>query len=246
MTTSLAFYPLETRSGAANLAADEWLLERAAATGTAALRVYLWDRPTLSLGYFQPLADAQQEPRWQALPVIRRSSGGAAILHGDGDITYSLALPPDRHWHAGEPWLCRFHHLLQAVFRQWQVPARAVACGQEQKLGPVLCFLDHTPGDLVIDGQKVVGSAQRKLRGALSQHGTIRLRTSDLAPELPGLYELTGQAINADTLAEALVQAFAADTGWSLQATPWTAEDEQQIARIQVAKYANPAWTAKR
>jgi lipoate-protein ligase A len=238
-------YPFDSRSGPATLAADEVLLDLASA-GIASLRFYLWGRPTLSLGYFQPAADRFLDPRLAELPFVRRSSGGAAIVHGDGDLTYCLALPAGKPWQCGESWLCRFHHLLEAVFRTWSVPARAVACGEEKKAGPVLCFLHQTPADLVVDGSKVVGSAQRKLKGALMQHGSIRLRTSRFAPELPGLRELAGADVSAEALAAAAVARFLEVTGWELLPTDWTGEDERRIERIVSERYGNPEWNEKR
>src|SRR5687767_3136581 len=79
-------------SGAWNMAVDEVLLETAAAGGGAALRLYAWEAPTLSLGYFQAAADRTQHSASQECPLVRRSSGGGAIVH-DQELTYSLALP---------------------------------------------------------------------------------------------------------------------------------------------------------
>lgn len=245
MSPAVRLYPLDTRSGPANLAADEVLLEDAAA-GAASLRFYLWDRPTLSLGYFQPAADRLADPLLADLPVVRRASGGAAIVHGDGDLTYCLALPPGKPWQDGTSWLCRFHHLLEAILRGRGVPAEPVVCGAEKKLGPVLCFLHQTPADLVVAGSKVVGSAQRKLRGALLQHGTVRLRTSRFAPRLLGVRELAGVEFPADDLATAAGQALATTTRWDLAPAAWSPADEGRIARTAAGKYESSEWTGKR
>ena len=69
--------------------------------------------------------------------------------------------------------------------------------------GDVLCFQQHTPGDLVCAERKVVGSAQRKYHRALLQHGSILLATSEYAPSLPGLRELTGIERTADEVSAA-------------------------------------------
>src|SRR5882724_9809402 len=78
--------------GAWNMAVDEALLESAAVDGIATLRLYQWSEPTLSLGYFQPAADRQTHPASRECPLVRRASGGGAILH-DRELTYSLAIP---------------------------------------------------------------------------------------------------------------------------------------------------------
>ena len=74
------------------MAVDETLLFDAAENGTATLRFYSWDEPTLSLGYFQRYADREQHTASRTCAVVRRQTGGGAILH-DRELTYSLALP---------------------------------------------------------------------------------------------------------------------------------------------------------
>src|SRR5262245_744511 len=74
------------------MAVDEALLIDAAENGTATLRFYSWSEPTLSLGYFQRYADRQQHAASSGCAVVRRQTGGGAILH-DHELTYSLALP---------------------------------------------------------------------------------------------------------------------------------------------------------
>ena len=81
--------------GAWNMAVDETLLEAAAAEGLCSLRFYQWAEPTLSLGYFQAYADRNQHEASRQSAVVRRASGGGAIMH-DFDVTYSLAVP-ERH-----------------------------------------------------------------------------------------------------------------------------------------------------
>src|SRR5262249_44203157 len=103
MAQALRHLQLEGGSGAANMAADEVLLE-AASRGTASLRFYTWAEATLSLGYFQPAAE-----RLPGLPWVRRASGGSALVH-DQELTYCLALPAGAPWQrGGESWICRFH-----------------------------------------------------------------------------------------------------------------------------------------
>src|SRR4051812_39191932 len=79
-------------SGPWNMAVDEALLETAAATGLATLRFYQWSEPTLSLGYFQNIDQRAHHAPSADCPVVRRSSGGGAIVH-DRELTYSLAVP---------------------------------------------------------------------------------------------------------------------------------------------------------
>jgi lipoyl(octanoyl) transferase len=177
---------------------------------------------------------------------VRRSTGGAAIVHHH-ELTYALALPPGKEWTSAEHWICRFHHVLQRVLRARGVESHAVVCGEEQKLGAVVCFLHQTPGDLLINGSKVAGSAQRKMRGALLQHGSILLQRSEYVPHLAGICDATGAPqIEPEELANELKAAFATDTGWTVTPSAWTAEELARTEAIRAEKYANPEWNEKR
>ncbi len=75
------------------MARDEALLDLVTREpGSAALRTYGWTEPTLSLGYFQTIAEARTDPRWRDVPIVRRPTGGGAIWH-DRELTYALAVP---------------------------------------------------------------------------------------------------------------------------------------------------------
>src|SRR5260370_24578211 len=95
--------PLESADGAHNMAADQLLL-RAAAEGEAALSFYSWSEATLSLGYFQPANVRTTDPLLSKLPYVRRSSGGAALVH-HCELTYALALPAGKPWQGEGSWL---------------------------------------------------------------------------------------------------------------------------------------------
>lgn len=233
--------------GPQNMAADDGLLDRAVA-GVASLRFYGWAGATLSLGYFQPHAARLADPLRNDLPVVRRSTGGGALVHHH-ELTYALALPAPMV--GPEPWGCRMHHLIIDVLKSFGVASDPVVCGEELKTDPFLCFHHHTPGDVAVGHrsvarQKIVGSAQRKQHGAILQHGSILLATSEFAPTLPGIRELSGVWVEPATLAVRIEVAFAKETGGTLVPSDWTAEDRATRDRVVAEKYANPAWTEKR
>jgi lipoyl(octanoyl) transferase len=227
------------------MATDEALLRSALDGGVASLRFYTWDVPTLSLGYFQSHADRLADPLRADVAWVRRPTGGAAILH-HLELTYALALPAGPPWHTTESWLCRFHHAVAAALKGFGVESHAVVCGEERKLGPFLCFQHQTPGDLLVGGHKVVGSAQRRPHGATMQHGSILLRRSAHAPALPGIAEVSRvHAAEAD-LERAIVQALRKDTGWTFEPGDWTAAEQTAAKELECTKYATPDWNAKR
>jgi lipoate-protein ligase A len=246
MTPTIRLLPLSAADGATNMAADEALLETASQRRAASLRFYTWTEPTLSLGYFQPAAVREESARLVSLPWVRRSTGGAAIVHHH-ELTYALALPGGSAWQTKESWICRFHHLVQGVLADHGIRAQAVVCGEEVKLGPVLCFLHQTPADLAVGGSKVVGSAQRKMRGALLQHGSILLNRSEFAPLLPGVNDAAGRVLfTPESLAGLFAERLAAETGWKLTPGEWTEGEKARITAIRAEKYTNAEWNAKR
>ncbi|HEX3147047.1 MAG TPA: biotin/lipoate A/B protein ligase family protein [Gemmataceae bacterium] len=265
--------PTAAASGAMNMALDEALLRSAVERKVASLRFYTWSEPTLSLGYFQPHADRLADHLLANVAWVRRPTGGDAILHHH-ELTYTLAIPAGPPWHTAESWLCRFHHAIAAALRQVGVEAQTVVCGEEQRLGPYLCFQHQTPADLRIAGHKVVGSAQRRPHGATMQHGSILLRRSAFAPALPGIAELSGVQIGeaepeaqrgrrhpndpdalalaalrapaTRTLEEAIVTELVKESGWTFEPSDWTAEERQAAAELECDKYGTRAWNEKR
>ncbi|MEB3235915.1 MAG: lipoate--protein ligase family protein [Cyanobacteriota bacterium] len=154
-------------SGVWQMALDGALLERR----QPLLRLYRWRRPTLSLGFHQPLQPAWLQ--WQQQghgDLVRRPSGGGAVLHG-GDLCYALIWPePPLSRLGAYTTICAW---LQRAFADLGEPLRF---GREAAALGVDCFARSTAADLVTDaGVKRIGSAQRWQRGCLLQHGSIQL-----------------------------------------------------------------------
>lgn len=157
------------------MAIDEHLLEQAQANPNAipVLRLYRWSRPTLSLGYHQRVVP----PHWRELAadgvidLIRRPSGGRAVLHG-GDLSYALIWPAATGhrrlvYSRACGWLCR-------TFTELGLPVRFGQSAPSRDRAS--CFATSTAADLVhADGSKRIGSAQLWRRGDLLQHGSILL-----------------------------------------------------------------------
>jgi lipoate-protein ligase A len=228
--------------GTGQMAADEVLLE-AAGAGVASLRFYIWPEATLSLGYFQPGAVRRSDPLLADLAWVRRPTGGSALVH-HREVTYALAVPAGPPWQTGEPWPLRMHRALVAALAELGV--RANLAPEERRLGEVLCFLHFTPGDVLIGGAKVVGSAQRKQRGALVQHGGILLAQSPHTPSLPGIAELSGVALSPKQVAEAAARELARATGWAIEPADWSPAERARIEQLRAEKYATPRWNMKR
>jgi lipoate-protein ligase A len=226
-----------------NMAVDEALLLTAAGEQRATLRFYQWARPTLSLGYFQPYAERKLHAASSEVDVVRRASGGGAILHHH-ELTYSFSAPvADRL--AGDVGVLydAFHQSLVEALAQFSVTARLATPGEAK---PFLCFQRRSQGDVLCGDAKICGSAQRRHQGAVLQHGSILLERSRHAPELPGILELTGQRITADELAQAwmplLGQRLKAE--WERGELP--PAHEKLARQIERDKFDSPAWTERR
>ncbi len=111
-------------SGDWNMAVDEALLESAAGESQGALRFYAWRPATLSLGYFQQTRDRRRHAASRACDIVRRPSGGGAILHDD-ELTYCLVTPA-RHplSRNAEALYQAMHRELVAALRQWSITAQ--------------------------------------------------------------------------------------------------------------------------
>jgi lipoate-protein ligase A len=229
------------------MAADEVLLE-AAVAGIASLRFYEWSEATVSLGYFQPEAVRRGDPLLAGLPFVRRPSGGGTLIHHH-ELTYALALPAGAPWQMhpmrGMEWLERMHRIIAAALAALGVSTRPAGPENAPFLG-FLCFQHFTPGDLLLGPAKVVGSAQRRHRGALMQHGSILLATSPYTPGLPGIRELTGHDLAVADLCRALAREVGWQTGWPVSAGDWTAAQRQRVRELVAAKYASSQWNHKR
>lgn len=239
----LRWLPLVTASGPENMAADEALLE-SAGSGLASLRFYRWSVPTVSLGYFQPAAESERQPLLAGLPLVRRATGGSALVH-HFELTYALALPSIAGKAGDRTWL-RMHSVIANALRRFGVEAFPFVPAVEEHYSGFLCFRHFTPGDLMIAGSKIVGSAQRNMRGAILQHGGILLAQSPHAPQLPGIRELTGRQISAEDLQAAIVAEFESLTGLRAVAGAWSLAELERIGKLVAEKYGNDAWTRKR
>jgi lipoate-protein ligase A len=237
--------PPTVADGPHQMAADETLMETAA-QGTATLRFYEWTTATVSLGYFQPAGARLLDPRLPSLPWLRRPSGGEALVH-DREVTYCLALPAGLPWQRRcESWARRFHELLREVFTHLGVAVTLCPPDGERRLGEFLCFLHHSPDDVLISGSKIVGSAQRRPAGALMQHGSILLAQSPHTPDLPGIAELTGRQVNANELAAAVCERMTEGFQWDIVPGDWSAVERERIEELATSRYASAEWNARR
>jgi lipoate-protein ligase A len=241
-------------AGVWNMAVDEALLETAAISGMATLRFYQWSEPTLSLGYFQSAIGRDQHAASRNCPLVRRPSGGGAILH-DRELTYSIAMPQTSARLSEAKALDElFHETLIATLAELGVSAalfRATAsCRSESVPGAskdtFLCFQRRTCLDVVCQSVKIAGSAQRRRRGAILQHGSILLAKSRFAPELPGIQELTGSCIDPPELAVRWTTHLQRCLLATFTAASLTPAEEGRARQLVGGRFASPEYLHRR
>jgi len=164
------------QSGAANMAMDHALMERARRTGERVFRVYTWSSPTLSLGRHQAARGRIDTgaARQLGVSLVRRPTGGRALLH-HREVTYSVTASLEREESARD-WYESINEVLLAALHALGVNAKpALVSGRTPLPGSGSCFVRADDGEISVDGLKLVGSALLRQDGALLQHGSILL-----------------------------------------------------------------------
>ncbi|GAB4536524.1 MAG: lipoate--protein ligase family protein [Anaerolineales bacterium] len=256
--------------GAWNMAVDEAILE-AAGRGEVppTLRLYAWEPPCLSLGYAQPFEDVDLDGlRSNGWEVVRRPTGGRAILHTD-ELTYAICGPHDvpllqgsvlESYHRISVALLNALHLLGAPAES--APAPQVAPGSDPK-GPV-CFEVPSSYEITASGKKLIGSAQARKQIGVLQHGSLplygdltritralsfpneasRQRAAErLMRRATTLEGVLGRRITWPEAAQAFMNAFGEVL--SLKMGDLTAGERARAEEILAEKYAHPAWTTR-
>jgi lipoate-protein ligase A len=231
------------------MALDEALLESAASGEVACLRFYGWEPATLSLGYFQRFGQRRQHTASRECPLVRRATGGGAILH-DREVTYSFAVSM-AHPAAvrAERLYQAFHETLVQVLAPLGVDARLCREGDlnsDSGDEPFLCFQRRSVGDVLLAGAKIAGSAQRRRQRAVLQHGSVLLSRSPYAPELPGIEELIGFPVGATLLIQSWSRALAERLDLDLMPDGAQPSELAAAQSHASARFAARSWNEKR
>ncbi len=233
--------------GPGNMARDEALLGGVEeGTSPPTFRFYKWDPPTISLGYFQKYTEYEAlPPPAGGLAVVRRTTGGGAILH-DREWTYSVTLPLSHPLVEGEA--TRLYEVVHGALMDTLalLNVRTQRCGitddSSAGRGPFFCFERRHCPDVLLDGRKLAGSAQRRTPKAILQHGSIILANRY---EQHHVAAVTDQIdIDDEALLTPFVDALEQRIGAKLQKGEWH-HDELALAKKMVTKYASEEWMKK-
>jgi lipoate-protein ligase A len=261
------------RPGPLNMAMDEAILRGVAArTSPPTLRLYGWRPPALTLGRGQPVADADADAVSGAgITLMRRMTGGTAVLNRD-ELTYMAAATSGELRFAGniaESYRGISAALLLALERLGLTYAEAAGRDEETGAGnpeksprrrsPV-CFEIPSDYEVTVDGRKLVGSSQMRVRGGVLQHGSLPLwgDIGDISRYLVArpdparirslaltLADALGRRVSWQEAAQALVVGFSEGLNLILVPGPLTGSERTLTEQLVAEKYGNDDWTAR-
>jgi lipoyl(octanoyl) transferase len=252
------------RDGAANMAVDEALLE-ATAPGRSlpTLRLYDWAPPTLSLGFAQPVADADRAALARlGWGLVRRPTGGRAILHTD-ELTYSITAPESHPLMQGG--VVESYRRLSlgfiAALRILGIDVRAEPVERARAAKNPVCFEVPSQYEISAGGKKLIGSAQARRSGGVLQHGALPLR-GDLARILLALAhpdttpervrrrtancgDLLGRDVSWQAAADAVVRGFTETFAIDFSRGELTPEEKTRAGELAREKYGSETWNCR-
>jgi lipoate-protein ligase A len=263
------------------MAVDEAIAQAVADGGAVpTLRLYTWTAPTVSLGYLQRVRGGVDlaECRRRGISLVRRATGGRAVLHA-AEITYSVTLPLHGSWRAlsvPEAFALVSRGLIAGLRRlgvQGSLGEAALgpfdpstgsglraqgerANGRE----PGACFLARRMPAVLVEGQKLIGSAQRRWERSMLQHGSLLLEfdaglhqavfptwpRTDPSAGVTCMHTLLGNLPPMEDLGTALA------AGWGesfdVRCVPGTLTPAERERAIDLARlrYGSTTWTFQR
>ncbi len=250
MDNTWLFFDSGARHPHENMAIDEALLGLRQGHPVV-VRVYDWDPPGLSLGYFQKYEEfPPKRVRELGALITRRTTGGGAILHKD-EITFSITGDEGEIPFAGsvEDSYHAIHSAIAAGLDTLGVdagPRHDRSIEQEEEDDDGRCFYAVTSYDLVAGGRKLVGSAQRRKGGRVLHHGSIPLERNLMTPESAFVNALCGRSVLREHAYEALKQGLERHFAKHLDEWRPPLELENDAIRIRREKYATDAWLRRR
>jgi lipoate-protein ligase A len=149
------------------------------------LRLYLWNPPGVSIGYFQSLEKTVDlnKCRENNIDVVRRITGGRTVLH-DNEITYSVCASVKEHAELGKSINETYQKISFALLEslkilkipaEWVKPERERIVSTENSYLSKPCFMSNSRFEITVEGKKLIGSAQRRFQDSFIQHGSIPL-----------------------------------------------------------------------
>jgi lipoate-protein ligase A len=241
-----------------NMAIDEQMTAIYRTLSVPILRLYSWRPYGISIGRYQ---DSSKDLNLKAcagakIPVVRRMTGGGAIFHAD-ELTYSIVCSENdincsdaavkKTFETINSFIIKTYSKfgLEASYAKETMPpdSRATRSG--------FCFSGKEEYDVMINGKKIGGNAQRREKGLIFQHGSMPLAFSKCSeyftcPVDEGKYtslrELLGRPVYAQEAAANMTAAFMETFNAELILYALSTDDKREIVKLVTGKYAHPSW----
>ncbi len=268
------FKSVAAHSGAVNMAVDAAILaEVDAGLSPPTFRLYGWSKPCISLGHSQNPERELNLDRVRELgyDIVMRPTGGRAVLH-IGELTYSLlARAESADWAKTQE--SSYRAISQAIAVALSTNGLGISLDRGYPVEKPLdlramtpCFSSTARAEVVYGNRKVVGSAQRRLRNAFLQHGSILVSSQHrtiveclrldahrrtgyleiLDRNAVSLEEVLNQPIRWESVAEGFSDRFATALGIVLERAPMTASEAERVSKSMPEWYGNTPVTGER
>ncbi len=241
------------RSGSFNMARDYYFLERASRLkDEIVFTVFKFNPPCISTGKFQKIDDDLVEKAFNAgIEIVRRPTGGRAVIHGSSDLTYSFVAS---YIHGFEKRKIienyrKINGFLLSAFKKIlnaEIVYRTDSSRRGVYTEKSACFAASLDSDLTIEGRKICGSALRWLDDAVLQHGTIYLdfpeeihkiifgneATEDIRKKIITLSEAAGRNVSEKEIVDALHEGFSG-SGFEVYISSLSPQEIEEIKKFE-------------
>jgi lipoate-protein ligase A len=213
------------RSPYLNMAIDELLLQHSHKWQEPLIRLYGWNCPSVSIGYVQNFTAAPQN----GYKIVRRPTGGGVVLH-DNDFTYTIIVPVAHPVFKLER-IESYHVFHRAIKNALAELGKDTNLSEREDLpvdrATMQCFSSPTRYDVVADGIKFAGAAQRRTKNGILHQGSIKLAAADG---------------NKNKLADFFLKNIKSE--FSIQFEEFHADNDfmNEAETLSLNKYATPAW----
>ena len=221
------------RPAALNMAIDEFLMHSQGFGARPTLRFYGWDKPSVSIGYFQKIGDAVRkfDAVQKDIPVVRRLSGGGTVLHGE-DLTFSLSIGTVNPFFPTDvkSSYLRINEAVRTGLKELcpqldYADCRTVPTGKRQA-GERNCFEQPACYDLLLSGKKILGASQRRIGKELLHQSSLFLSE------------------DRERLTRAIVNGFASLWKVAFDEKPLSGEELAQARELEERRYGSSDWAS--
>lgn len=247
------FFNSHTETAQHNMAVDEALLLCFKEGDMPILRLYGWEN-ALSVGRYSNLWRSlnRETIEEQNIACVRRISGGGILVHG-GDLSYSLIMPRD--WLREKGVKESYRYLCSFLIRLYEKLGYKADFAGENSVDVQqcdVCLASNEVYDILIEGKKIGGNAQRHTRHALFQHGSIPMRidesffrpffSKETGFENAATLENLGTQMSYEELSRLVQETFSETFGAQLMSDTLSSSEVQCAMELYEAKYTQGSW----